>query len=48
MIHHVSISAREPERVATVLAEPMKGRVFSFPGRIAGALMAVVATNTVP
>jgi hypothetical protein len=41
MIHHVSISAREPKRVATVLAELMKGRVFPFPGRIAGAFMAV-------
>jgi hypothetical protein len=41
MIHHVSISAREPKRVATVLAELMKGRVFPFPGRIAGAFMTV-------
>jgi len=41
MIHHISISAREPKRPATVLAELMKGRVFPFPGRIAGAFMAV-------
>ena len=41
MIHHVSISAREPKHVATVLAELMKGRVFPYPGRIAHAFVAV-------
>jgi len=41
MIHHVSISAREPKRVANVLAELMKGRVYRFPGRVANAFMAL-------
>lgn len=41
MIHHVSISAREPERVATVLAEIMHGQVRPFPGQIADSFMAI-------
>jgi hypothetical protein len=32
MIHHVSISAREPLHVAEVLAEIMHGRAHPFPG----------------
>ena len=39
MIHHVSISAREPQHVARVLAELMKGDCFPF-GPLEGALMA--------
>ena len=31
MIHHVSISARDPKHVAEVLAELMKGRAIRFP-----------------
>lgn len=31
MIHHISISAHEPQRVADVLAEIMRGQAFSFP-----------------
>ncbi|BAZ15422.1 hypothetical protein NIES4071_72940 [Calothrix sp. NIES-4071] len=31
MIHHISISARNPERVAQVLAEVMKAQVGPFP-----------------
>ena len=31
MIHHVSIPARNPERVAGLLAELMGGRVYPFP-----------------
>jgi hypothetical protein len=41
MIHHVSIPAGEPRRVASVLAELISGRVFPYPGRIAGAFMTV-------
>jgi hypothetical protein len=41
MIHHVSISAREPEHVAAVLAELMKGRAYPFPGGVADSFMAV-------
>jgi hypothetical protein len=40
MIHHVSISAHEPERVARVLAELMDGFVLPFPPS-PGAFMAV-------
>jgi hypothetical protein len=39
MIHHVSIPAREPQRVATVLAELMNGKCFPF-GPLEGAYMA--------
>ncbi|HYE34191.1 hypothetical protein [Methylocaldum sp.] len=31
MIHHISIAARHPEHVATVLAEFLGGRAFPFP-----------------
>src|SRR5271165_2721109 len=41
MIHHVSISAREPKHVADVLAELMKGRAYPFPGGVADSFMAV-------
>ena len=41
MIHHVSISAHDPEHVAKVLAELMNGRSFPFPGPVAGAFMAI-------
>jgi len=39
MIHHVSIAAREPQRVAEVLAELMDGKCFPF-GPLEGAFMA--------
>ena len=41
MIHHVSISARDPKHVADVLAELMNGRCYPFPGGIADSFMAV-------
>ena len=41
MIHHVSISAREPRHVAEVLAEIMHGSCHPFPGQIAEFFMAV-------
>lgn len=41
MIHHVSISARDPRRVADVLAELLKGRAYPFPRGISGSYMAV-------
>ena len=41
MIHHVSISAREPKHVAEVLAELMSGRCYPFPGGVAHSFMAV-------
>ena len=41
MIHHVSISAEDPGRVAGVLAELMDGQVFPFPGRVADGFIAV-------
>lgn len=41
MIRHVSIPARDPAHVTTVLAEIMKGRAFHFPGNVPGAYMAV-------
>jgi hypothetical protein len=41
MIHHVSIPARDPSRVAAVLAELMGGRDYPFPGPLPGARMAV-------
>lgn len=41
MIHHVSIPARDPVRVASVLAELMGGRDYPFPGPLPGARMAV-------
>ena len=39
MIHHVSIPAREPQRVAEVLAELMNGKCLPF-GPLEGAFMA--------
>src|SRR5271156_6334250 len=39
MIHHVSIPAREPQRVAEVLAELMGGKCYPF-GPLEGAFMA--------
>jgi hypothetical protein len=39
MIHHVSIPAREPRRVAEVLAELMDGQCHPF-GPLEGAFMA--------
>lgn len=41
MIHHVSISARDPAHVAAVLAELMNGKAYPFPGGIAHSFMAV-------
>jgi len=41
MIHHVSISARDPKHVAEVLAEVMNGRCYPFPGGVADSFMAV-------
>lgn len=41
MIHHVSIPARDPVRVAAVLAELMGGRDYPFTGPLPGARMAV-------
>jgi hypothetical protein len=41
MIHHISIPAREPRRVAEVLAEIMGGRAYPFTGPLPGAYMAV-------
>jgi hypothetical protein len=41
MIHHVSISARDPKHVAGVLAELMQGRTYPFPGRAVDSFMAV-------
>jgi hypothetical protein len=41
MIHHVSIPARDPLRVAKVLAELIGGRAFRFSGPLPGATMAV-------
>jgi hypothetical protein len=40
MIHHVSIPARDPQRVAAVLAELMRGRAAPF-GPLEGAYMAM-------
>ena len=41
MIHHLSIPARDPRRVAEVLAELLKGRAYPFVGALPGAYMAV-------
>ena len=41
MIHHISIPARDPVRVAAVLAELMNGRDFPFSGPLPGAYMAM-------
>ena len=41
MIHHVSISAHDPNHVADVLAELMKGRAYPFPGGVADSFMSV-------
>ena len=41
MIHHVSLSARDPKHVAEVLAELMQGRCYPFPGRIVDSFIAV-------
>jgi hypothetical protein len=43
MIHHVSIAVREPERVATVLAELLGGFAGPFLGPIPGAWVAFAA-----
>ena len=40
MIHHLSISAQNPEHVASVLAELLEGEVFPFPPA-PGAFVAV-------
>ena len=42
MIHHVSIPAKHPEHVATVLAELMSGKCYPF-GPLEGAFMAASA-----
>ncbi len=41
MIHHVSIPADDPRRVATVLAEVMGGKCYPFPGGFRNSFMAV-------
>jgi len=41
MIHHISISARDPRHVAGVIAELMGGRAFPFPGAIPDSFIAV-------
>jgi len=41
MIHHISIPARDPVHVATVLAEMIDGRAYRFSGPLPGATMAV-------
>jgi hypothetical protein len=41
MLHHLSISAIDPARVATVLAELIGGRAFPFLGPLPGAYVAV-------
>lgn len=41
MIHHISIPARDPVRVAAVLAEILDGRDFPFSGPLPGARMAM-------
>ena len=41
MIHHASISAQKPARVAQVLAGPMGGRCYPFTGPIPDSFMAV-------
>ena len=41
MIHHFSLPARDPMRVAQVLAELIGGRAYRFPGPLPGAAMAV-------
>ena len=41
MIHHFSMPAREPFKVAKVLAHLIGGRAYRFPGPLPGAAMAV-------
>lgn len=41
MILHISIPARDPRRVASVLAELMQGQLYPFPGALKDAFMAV-------
>lgn len=41
MIHHVSLSARDPKHVAQVLAELMGGRCYPFPGSVPDSFIAV-------
>ncbi|MFZ2468610.1 MAG: hypothetical protein WAW54_09465 [Parvibaculum sedimenti] len=41
MLHHISIPARDPAHVATVLAEILAGRAFPFLGPLPGAFSAV-------
>ena len=43
MIHHYSISAREPERVASVIAELWRGRAMPFPPVSEGSWAAFAA-----
>ena len=45
MIHHVSISARDPKHVAGVLAELMDGKAYPFPGGVADSFMAVTGDD---
>lgn len=42
MIHHVSIPAQNPERVASVLAELTGGRVVPFGGAAKGSFLVIV------
>jgi hypothetical protein len=46
MIHHISIPAREPQRVAEVLAELMGGKCMPF-GPLEGAFMAAGADGMI-
>lgn len=41
MLHHISIPARDPAHVATVIAALLNGRSFPFPGPLDGAFIAV-------
>lgn len=41
MIRHISLPARDPQRVASVLAELMGGRAYPFRGPLPGAYMAL-------
>lgn len=40
MIHHISIAAEDPRRVAQVLAEVMQGKMFPFPPHPASYMVA--------
>lgn len=41
MIHHISMAAQDPKRVADVFAELMDGRCFPFPGGFRDSWMAL-------